>query len=88
MRSATSGVSQGLSGSLEQISCRCGRFGSSIPSQRATSGLDAPAAFTTALVRIVPFSVTTALMLPPWVSMAVARVNGCTSTPRAFAPSA
>jgi hypothetical protein len=57
-----------LSGSLEQISWRWGRFGSSTPSMRAISGLQAPAAFTTLCVRIVPRFVTTASMRRPFVS--------------------
>ena len=90
MRSATSGLSHGLSGSVEQISWRWGLFGRSTPSRRAISGDHAPQAFTTLRVAIrwigaspesPRFRTRTPSIREPRVSMPTTSVNVAISTP-------
>ena len=54
----TIGFKNGFSGSVERISCRCGRFGRAPPTRVATFGDQAPAAQTMRPAVTVPFGVT------------------------------
>ena len=78
----TSGVRNGLSGSVERISWRCGSLGSFTPASFATSGLQAPAAITTVSQAMRPRSVSTARTRPPEMSKPVTVVKVSTRTPR------
>ncbi len=72
----------GLSGSVERISWRCGSLGSSTPTSCATSGHQAPAAMTTVSQPMRPRSVSTARTRPAEMSNPVTVVKVSTRTPR------
>ena len=84
----TSGPSQGFKGPLTRISCRVGRLGRVTPASRATSGLQAPQAFTTVSQRMRPAAVCTARMSPPRTSKPVTGEKVRTVAPRACAAAA
>jgi hypothetical protein len=71
-----------LSGSVEQISWRCGQLGRSTPTIFARTGLHAPAASITSCVRMVPREVTTAVTRPAEVSTSRTSVKVWIATPR------
>ena len=71
-----------MSGSVLQISWRCGWLGKDTPTISVISGLHAPAAQITFGVRITPRSVTTPVIRLPSVSRSTTRVWVCRSTPR------
>ena len=73
---------------MTRISWRVGRLGSVTPASRATSGLQAPPAFTTVSQRMRPAAVSTARMRPPRTSKPVTGVKVRTLAPRACAAAA